>query len=155
MASVRYFAYGSNMEPGFMLERSPSASSPRPSLLEGFRLGFTVYSDVWRGGVANLENDEADHVWGVVWEMDPDDLKRLDTFQGHPTYYRREDVVVRAGDELVECTTYRVAHQHGFVRPTDEYLERVRRAISHHRLPDEAWETIERAARPPSPRIST
>jgi gamma-glutamylcyclotransferase (GGCT)/AIG2-like uncharacterized protein YtfP len=155
VAGVRYFAYGSNMEPHLMVERCPSASRPRTSILEGFRLEFTVYSDVWGGGVANLENDEAEHLWGIVWEVAADDLKRLDTFQGHPTYYRREDVVVRAGDELVQCTTYRVAHQHGFVRPTDDYLQRVKAAIEHHGLPDEAWEIVERAARPPTPRIST
>ena len=154
MAGVRYFAYGSNMEPGFMLERCPSATSPRPALLEGFRLEFTVYSDAWKGGAANLELDPDGRVWGIVWDVDPDDLKRLDTFQGHPTYYRRDSVVVDCDGERTECTTYRVAHQQGFVRPTDEYLNGVRKAIAHHGLPGEAWDVIERAARPPSPRIS-
>jgi hypothetical protein len=143
------------MEPGFMLGRCPSAENPRPALLEGFRLEFTVYSDTWGGGAANLELDPEARVWGVVWDMDPDDLKRLDTFQGHPTFYRRERVVVDCDGTHTECITYRVAHQQGYVRPTDEYLGGVRRAIAVHGLPEEAAEMMERAARPPTPRIST
>ncbi|MCA1727396.1 MAG: gamma-glutamylcyclotransferase [Actinobacteria bacterium] len=155
MSGVRYFAYGSNMEPGFMLEHCPSASNPQPARLDGFRVEFTVYSDVWGGGAANLEVDPDARVWGIVWDVHPDELKLLDTFQGHPTFYRRERVVVDAAEGPTECTTYRVAHQSGYVRPTDAYLTGVRNAIAVHGLPPEALEAIERAARPPSPRIST
>jgi gamma-glutamylcyclotransferase (GGCT)/AIG2-like uncharacterized protein YtfP len=153
--AVRYFAYGSNIEPGFIHERCPSATNPVVGRLDGFRLEFNVYSDVWGGGAANLELDPDAHVWGVVWEVDRGDLAGLDTFQGHPTYYRHEDVVVVCGEELVTCTTFRVAHLTGFVRPTDDYLERVRSGMAQLGLPEEALEILERAARPPTPRIST
>jgi gamma-glutamylcyclotransferase (GGCT)/AIG2-like uncharacterized protein YtfP len=155
LAGVFYFAYGSNMDPTIMLERCPSARDPLAGRLDGFRIEFNVYSDNWGGGAANLEPDERSSVWGVVWEVDSDDLSRLDTFQGHPTFYRRERVVVHSDGEPLECTTYRVAHQKGYVRPTEEYLSKVRHAMAHHRLPLEAVETLERAARPPRPRIST
>lgn len=155
MPEPHYFAYGSNMDPGSMLERCPSAANPTPARLDGFRLEFSVYSDVWAGGAANLEPDEDAHVWGVVWEVGAEDLKRLDTFQGHPTFYRRERVVVTTDAGPIECTTYRVAHQKGFVRPTESYLDRVREAIDHHGIPEEAYDILDRAARPPNPRIST
>jgi len=155
MPGLHYFAYGSNMNPSLMVERCPSADHPLPGLLEGFRLEFSVYSDVWKGGAANIEPDPEGHVWGVVWNVDADGMKHLDTFQGHPTFYRRERVVVRCDGENIECLTYRVAHQHGYVRPTDQYLLTVRGAIARQGLPEEAYELLDRAARPPTPRIST
>lgn len=150
-----YFAYGTNMDPRVMRRSCPDARALGPGLLERFRLEFNVYSDRWKGGAANLEPDEDGHVWGVVWEVRGEDLDKLDTYVGHPTFYRREEVEVLVGKERVPCVTYRVAHQKGFVRPTDGYLARMRQAIRTQGLPPEALDILETAARPPSPRIST
>lgn len=152
---IRYFAYGSNMDPRVMQRTVPQARAVGPARLEGFRLEFNVYSDRWEGGAANLEPDEDAHVWGVVWEVGEDDLEKLDTFVGHPTYYRREGVSVRTGEEEVDCVTYRVAHQQGYVRPTPQYLARIRGAIRQQGLPAEALDIIDAAAQPPKPHIST
>jgi gamma-glutamylcyclotransferase (GGCT)/AIG2-like uncharacterized protein YtfP len=150
-----YFAYGSNMDPRIMRKTVPEAKVRAPGRLDGFRLEFNVYSDRWEGGAANLEPDENAHLWGVIWEIGPDDLAKLDTFIGHPTFYRREDVAVHVGDETLECVTYRVAHQRGFVRPTNSYMARVRGAIRMQGLPPEALDIMESAAQPPKPHIST
>ena len=152
---TRYFAYGSNMDPRTMHKTAPDAEVIGPGRLEGFRLEFNVYSDRWEGGAANLEPDENAHLWGVVWEIEPADLTNLDTFIGHPTYYRREDVIVQVWDEPLECVTYRVAHQRGYVRPTNSYMARVRGAIRMQGLPPEALDIMEAAAKPPKPHIST
>jgi hypothetical protein len=153
--SPRYFAYGSNMDPRYMAEHCPDASAIGPGRLTGFRLEFSVYSDRWGGGAANIEPDPAAHVWGVVWDVTTDDLAALDTFVGHPSYYRREDVYVHCGPDELDCLTYRVAHQRGFVRPTDEYLNRLRAGMRMQGLPPEALDIVEAAARPPRPQIST
>jgi gamma-glutamylcyclotransferase (GGCT)/AIG2-like uncharacterized protein YtfP len=152
---MRYFAYGSNMDPRIMQRTVPEAAVIGPGRLNGFRLEFNVYSDRWEGGAANLEPDENAHLWGVVWDIEEDDLARLDTFVGHPTFYRREDVAVTLANETVECVTYRVAHQRGYVRPTNSYLARVRGAIRMQGLPPEALDIVESAAQPPKPHIST
>jgi cation transport regulator ChaC len=151
-----YFAYGSNMDPRHMLERVPGARPVGPARLEGFRLAFNVYSTEWRGGAANLELDQGAHVWGVLWEVPEDQVGGLDAFQGHPTFFRREDVVVVGPEGPVIAWTYRVAHQSGsYVRPTEEYLWRVHSAIRSMGLPPEALDIVDRAARPPKPTIST
>lgn len=152
---MRYFAYGSNIDERNMAEFCPGARPVAPARLDGYRLEFNVYSDRWRGGAANLEPDPEAHVWGMVWELSPADVDRLDTYEGHPTFFRRERIEVRLGDEDMECETYRVAHQKGFVRPTDEYLNRVRSAMRVLGLPPEALDMLESAARPPKPHIST
>ncbi|MGH2765661.1 MAG: gamma-glutamylcyclotransferase family protein [Actinomycetota bacterium] len=143
------------MDPRIMHRAVPKASVVGPGRLDGFRLEFNVYSDRWEGGAANLEPDEDAHLWGVVWEMEPDDLGKLDTYIGHPTFYRREDVAVQVGRDPLECVTYRVAHQRGYVRPTNSYLARIRGAIRLQGLPPEALDIVEAAAEPPKPHIST
>jgi gamma-glutamylcyclotransferase len=152
---TNYFAYGSNMDPRIMQRTVAEARVVGPGRLEGFRMEFNVYSDRWEGGAANIEPDEDAHLWGVVWGMEPDDLAKLDTYIGHPTFYRREDVVVAIGDGSVEAVTYRVAHQRGYVRPSNSYLARIRGAIRLQGLPPEALDIVEAAAQPPKPHIST
>lgn len=138
-----------------MTGRVPGAVLLGPGRLEGFRLEFTVYSTEWGGGAANLGLDEGAHVWGVLWEVPEGQLRGLDAYEGHPTFFRREDVVVHGPTGRVVAWTYRVAHQKGFVRPTDAYLGLIRSALLLHRAPDEALEMLDRAGRPPSPTIST
>lgn len=151
----RYFAYGSNMDPRVMERTVPTAKVVGPGRLDGYRLEFNVYSDRWEGGAANLEADPNGRVWGVVWEMEDDDLDSLDTFSGHPTYYRREEIEVEIAEGRRQCITFRIAHQRGYVRPTNAYIARLRGAVRMQGLPPEALDIIEAAATPPSPRIST
>lgn len=150
-----YFAYGSNMDPRHMLQRVPNARPVGPGKLSGFRVVFNVYSGEWGGGAANLEPDPEGHVWGVLWEVPEEEWQGLDAYQGHPTFFRREDVPVDASGGPVVAWTYRVAHQSGYVRPTDEYVRRMISAIRVQGLPPEALDMVERAARPPKPSIST
>lgn len=150
-----YFAYGSNMDPQQMEQRAPGARPLGPARLDGFGLVFNVYSTTWQGGAANLELDPDAHVWGVLWEVPEDEVGGLDAFQGHPVFYRREEISVTGPQGPVIAWTYRVAHQEGtYVRPTDQYLHQVRSAIRVHGLPPEALDILDRAARPPKPTIS-
>jgi gamma-glutamylcyclotransferase (GGCT)/AIG2-like uncharacterized protein YtfP len=150
-----YFAYGSNMDPRHMQQRVPGARPLGPGRLSGFRLAFTVYSTEWEGGAANLELDPDGHVWGVLWEVPEEEAAGLDAYQGHPTFFRREDVVVDGPAGSVIAWTYRVAHQEGFVRPTDAYVNKMLGAIRMMGLPPEALDMVDRAAHPPRPTINT
>jgi gamma-glutamylcyclotransferase len=152
---LRYFAYGSNMHPDQMARHVPDASVVGIGRLDGFGLAFSLYSSGWEGGVANLEPNDAAHVWGVVWQMTEDGIAALDRYEGHPTFYRRQEVSVTTPDgEALSAWTYRVAHQQGFVRPTDAYLHAMESAVRLQGLPPEALDLLERAARPPGPSIS-
>jgi len=151
-----YFAYGANMDARHMKGRVADARVVGPGCLDGFRLSFNVYSTEWGGGAANLQLDGEGHVWGVLWEVPEAEAGGLDAFQGHPTFYRREDVVVRGPGGEVIARTYRVAHQEGtYVRPTDDYIRLLGAAIRMQGLPPEALDLVEEAARPPKPSIST
>jgi gamma-glutamylcyclotransferase (GGCT)/AIG2-like uncharacterized protein YtfP len=151
-----YFAYGSNMDARHMTERVSEARVVGPARLGGFRIAFSVYSTEWKGGAANLELDPDSHVWGVLWDVPEGQTAGLDAFQGHPTFFRKEDVVVDGPEGPAIAWTYRVAHQEGsYVRPTDAYVQLLHAAIRTHGLPPEALDMVDRAARPPKPSIST
>ena len=151
-----YLAYGANMDERHMRARVPNATALGAARLDGFRLEFDLYSTEWEGGAANLAPDAGAHVWGVLWDVPDDELSGLEAFQGHPTFFRREEVVVAVGGRRVTGWTYRVAHQEGaYVRPTDRYLAHLYAAIRMQGLPPEAFDIVERAARPPRPTIST
>jgi hypothetical protein len=152
-----YFAYGANMDAQHMGARARGARSLGPARLDGFRLEFNVYSTEFNGGAANLELDQDAHVWGVLWDVPDDEVRGLDAFRGHPTFFRREDVIVEGPEGPVVAWTYRVAHQGGsFVRPTDAYVQIMRSAIRVQGLPPEALDIVDSAARPPGrPSIST
>lgn len=152
---VLYFAYGSNMDPRRMSERAPRARALGPGRLDGFHLEFNLYSTEWEGGVTNLEPDAGAHVWGILWQMPRSELDALNAYHGHPTFYRQEEVVVEGPPGRVLAYSFRVAHQSGYIRPTDAYLNRIRSAIRVQGLPPEALEILERAGRPPRPSISS
>jgi gamma-glutamylcyclotransferase (GGCT)/AIG2-like uncharacterized protein YtfP len=138
-----------------MRQRVPGATLVGPARLDGFRLAFTVFSRSWQAGAANLELDPDAHAYGVLWDLPDDEVKGLDSFEGHPTFYRREEVTVEGAQGPVIAWTYRVAHQEGtFFRPSEEYLQLMYAAIRVHGLPPEALELVDRAARPPGPSIS-
>jgi gamma-glutamylcyclotransferase (GGCT)/AIG2-like uncharacterized protein YtfP len=152
---VPYFAYGSNMDARQMQQRVQGAELIGPACLEGFRLAFTVFSRRWNAGAANLEVAPDGRVYGVLWELPEEGIEQLDTFEGHPTFYRREEVIVETATGPTIAWTYRVAHQEGvFVRPSDEYLQLLYAAIRVHGLPPEALDLVDRAARPPGPSVS-
>ncbi len=144
------------MDARHMLERVPGASVVGPARLDGYRLEFNVYSSEWDGGAANLEPDDDGRVWGVLWEVPDDQLSGLDAYEGHPVFFRREEVTVQGPSEPVRAWTFRVAHQdRSYVRPTDAYVQLLRSAIRVQGLPPEALDLVDRSARPPRPTIST
>jgi gamma-glutamylcyclotransferase len=143
------------MDPHQMQARVPGSKLFGPARLDGFRLAFTVFSRRWQAGSANLELDPDGRVYGVLWELPEGGGAELDTFEGHPTFYRREEVTVQGSEGPVIAWTYRVAHQEGaFVRPSDEYLQLMYSAIRVHGIPPEALDLVDRAARPPRPSVS-
>jgi gamma-glutamylcyclotransferase (GGCT)/AIG2-like uncharacterized protein YtfP len=144
------------MDSRHMLERVPGAAPIGPARLDGFRLEFNVYSSEWEGGAANLEPDEEARVWGVLWDVPDDQLDGLDAYEGHPVFFRREEVGVQGPSEPVRAWTFRVAHQErSYVRPTDAYLHMLRSAVRVQGLPPEALDMLDRSARPPRPTIAT
>lgn len=113
MPTVLYFAYGSNMDTEELRRYCPSARCERkPCLLRDYRLEFTRYSCRWGGGVADIVRRSGDEVWGVIYEVEEQDLPNLDRKEGYcpgrskNAYRRIEVVVLEDGDEQRRLTVF-------------------------------------------------
>jgi len=105
---MRYFAYGSNMDPDRMRERGVNFLKREHAILEGWRLEFhKVSSRNPDEGYANIVKDENSVVEGILYEINDSDLKILDRYEGYPNHYERIKVAVRMDNgEKVEAVTY-------------------------------------------------
>lgn len=78
-----YFAYGSNMDPVQMRERCAGSRVRGVGHLAGYRLAFSCWSPRRGHAVASIEAHPEEGLWGVVYEMTPDDWTALHPFEGH------------------------------------------------------------------------
>ncbi|MDI6857618.1 MAG: gamma-glutamylcyclotransferase [Dehalococcoidia bacterium] len=139
-----YFAYASNMDPHTYRRRCPRAVPLGRARLPGYRLAFTRYSRQRKGGSADIVEDAACEVWGVLYEVDDTCIATMDRVEGVPTAYRRERVTVvdDAGDAR-EALTY-VANKTGDFYPGRSYVEVILRGARAYALPDDYIATLER-----------
>lgn len=144
-----YFAYGSNMNPEQMRERAPGHRVIGLAALRDHRLSFPLYSNTWGGGVASLQTQHGETVWGVLFDVSADDLASLDQYEGfrgegdqHNVYDRQHVTVelVRPDDgsfpRRVRADLY-VARPSNPSAPSQRYLDTLVSGARHHRLPEE------------------
>ncbi|MBM2826227.1 MAG: hypothetical protein HW403_291 [Dehalococcoidia bacterium] len=141
-----YFAYGSNMSPTQMKERCQDARFVSTASLEGHRLAFLLYSNAWHGGVCGLVRDDADVVWGVVYDLSEEDMSRLDAWEGAPQSYYRQPAQVRlaSNGEMAQAETYFFARPSTAENlPSKRYMDRLLEGARHWGLPTEYIRSLE------------
>jgi cation transport regulator ChaC len=128
---MKYFAYGSNMDPDRMRRRGVRFSKRERAVLKGWRLEFNKASSRDpKEGYANIVKDEKGIVEGVLYEIPEEDVAKLDRCEGFPEHYGRIRVEVELGDgSRVEAVAY--VAQPAWVReglkPSRGYLEHLLR----------------------------
>ena len=150
MATLLYFAYGSNLLTSRLQARCPSARGGRVATADNHSLSFFK-----RGrdgsGKATLVPDArvGQRVVGVVFELDECELSQLDRFEGAGAGYDRVQrfrVRTEAGSAELEGFTY-IAGE-GFIdpglKPFDWYLGLVVAGAREHGLPEEYVAAIRR-----------
>ena len=123
---MKYFAYGSNMDPDRMKQRGINFSKREHAILEGWKLLFNkIASRNPNEGYANIERGEGSIVEGILYEIQGSDVEKLDKYEGYPNHYERLNVRVRLDNgKEVEAITY-VANPNKVregLRPSREYL---------------------------------
>lgn len=81
-----YIAYGSNLSIEQMAYRCPTAKVVGTAMIEGYALVFKTH--------ATVEPDLSRKVPVVIWEIQPNDEKRLDMYEGYPVYYYKADMTL-------------------------------------------------------------
>jgi len=124
--TIKYFAYGSNMDPEQMRKRGVKFFSREHAILEGWKLVFNKISSRNSNiGFANIVKDESSVVEGILYEITEEGLKTLDEYEGVPSDYQRIEVEVRKNNgEIVKAEVY-VANPRKVkdgLKPSKEYL---------------------------------
>ena len=130
-----YFAFGSNLSEDQMRQRCPSAVLLGRASLRGHRLVFAGFSWRWGGSVASIVASPGERVPGLLYRVSPDDLLRLDRFEGAPFVYARHQRRVLDG-----ARTERRAHVYELAvgarcgEPSLDYVLTILRAYRRHGL---------------------
>ena len=113
-----YVAYGSNLNLSGMQSRCPTADVVGTATLKDYQLLF-------RDGLATIEPKPGAEVPMLVWDIQPGDEKRLDSYEGWPHLYRKEDVTVEMDGEPAEAMVYIMNGGHRLSPPNDYYYKTI------------------------------
>ena len=104
---VLYFAYGSNMLAERLRERCPSATFKTVAYAYGWAFSFAKKSKDG-SGKATLSAKNGERTYGVVYELDPSELGKLDKFEGRGKGYKRDDhfIVHNQNNTKIKVITY-------------------------------------------------
>ena len=143
--AMLYFAYGSNMCTRRLRYRVPSATAVATATLDEHELRFHKLSADDSGKCdAYSAGEEGEAVYGVVFEIHPQDKGRLDRCEGLGSGYLTKTVRVASRDGPIEAFTYYA--DPGAIRPHllpyTWYRDFVVAGAEEHRLPAEYVEWL-------------
>lgn len=121
-------AYGSNLNLGQMAMRCPTAKLYGKGMLKGYRL---LFKGQMENAYCTIEKKRGGKVPVVVWELEPEDEKALDFYEGYPRFYEKEDVKVTLEDgtiitAMVYIMTDKILDRINLNLPSRSYLETVK-----------------------------
>lgn len=109
-----YIAYGSNLNIAQMKRRCPTAKLVGVSEIKDYELVFR--------GVATIEKKKESRVPVGVWEIEENDEKALDLYEGYPRFYKKEDFNIDLDGEKIEAMAYVMTPGHRLGMPSDYYF---------------------------------
>ena len=145
--TVWYFAYGSNMHDGAILEqRLMRPTEWRVGRLKGYRLRFNL-DGVPKGKTApaNVCPDPDSEVWGVLYKITHRQMLRLNLTEGvpgkvyRPTWLEMYDV----GGQTVRAMTYVAEGNESDGCPSLRYITLLRDGARAHGLPTKWLQMLE------------
>ena len=124
---MKYFAYGMNTNLDQMARRCPGATSLGPARIDNYEFVFRTHADIVKspGGIC----------YGVLWDINSEDLKALDALEGYPYYYTRFRVRVILDDHFLYALTYQMNDQSRIQEPGAGYLEMVTEGYQQNGVP--------------------
>lgn len=120
MGKSYYIAYGSNLSVEQMAVRCPDAKVVGTAMLDDWELLFRVH--------ATIAPRKGAKVPVAVWEISEKDEKKLDLYEGFPTYYKKRNLKVKmtridnSAVETVDAMVYIMNLFRGFA-PSPSYYK--------------------------------
>lgn len=113
-----YLAYGSNLNLNQMKYRCPTAVAAGTYYLKGYSLEFRCY--------LTIVKDENGVVPLGIFELDDEEERYLDRYEGYPILYRKEIFKVKLNDDNkeIEALIYIMNDgQYPKIKPSKRYLD--------------------------------
>ena len=116
-----YIAYGSNLSIRQMVSRCPEARVAGKAVLPDWKLVFRLH--------ATIEPGKGASVPALIWKISENDEKRLDAYEGWPSYYIKQDLEVTMTDlrgrrpRKITAMVYIMAGGHAIRMPMKGYVD--------------------------------
>lgn len=114
MKKIYYLAYGSNLNEKQMSYRCPNATKVGTLMLDDYELEFRLYLTV--------NPKKGSQVPIGVWLVSETDEKRLDSYEGYPTFYRKEYIEIEVEGKKEQALIYIMNDVRDVALPTKQYL---------------------------------
>ena len=119
MNKFLYIAYGSNLNIRQMAYRCPFATPVGVSEIKGYELRFRGSQS---GNYLTIEPEPHREVPVAIWAVSGEDLKRLDTYEGYPYFYRREYFKVKVKGKYQKAIVYIMNDGRPYGPPSNSYM---------------------------------
>lgn len=119
-----YIAYGSNMDERQMAVRCRDAVLTGTGFIQGYEL---LFKGSLTGCYATIEPKEQSIVPVTVWTISKADEKRLDRYEGFPTFYYKKDIEVQMKDGTITGLVYIMHEDRHCGMPFPWYYEQMDR----------------------------
>lgn len=120
--SKLYVAYGSNLNMEQMAARCPTAAFVGAGVIEDYELQF---KGSLHGAHATIAPKEGSSVPVGLWQIQKQDERRLDLYEGFPNYYFKRDVPVRVGNTITMGMAYIMDLRMAYGNPSQQYYDTV------------------------------
>jgi gamma-glutamylcyclotransferase (GGCT)/AIG2-like uncharacterized protein YtfP len=130
--SKLYFAYGSNMKLARLAKRAPSVKVQGCVRISGKQMVFNKISQDG-SGKANIVDAQSRTTWGVLFEIDENDIPKLD--DAEKGYDKQELLVIDNNEKTFSAFTYVSQKTNDGLMPYDWYLTLIIQGAEENNLP--------------------
>ena len=121
-----YIAYGSNMDEEQMKFRCPDSKLVGTGKIKNFRL---MFKGSLSGNYATIEPEENFEVPVLIWKISAADEKKLDRYEGFPSFYYKKKIAVATSDgKKILGMVYIMHEERTLGLPTEFYYNVLRDA---------------------------
>ena len=140
-----YFSYGSFLDSDTLKKHAPNAKYVNRAVLPEYEVQFNFLSKTYEGGVTGVEPAPGKHALGVLYDVHPDEIEKLDVVEGIPAgiYYRQTVTVIDNDGVEYQAETYRTSDPKGPFTPTRRYLGFMIKGAREHGLDSDYIKELE------------
>lgn len=137
MKKKYYIAYGSNLNKAQMYYRCPTAKPIASGMIDNYRL---VFRGSQTGSYCSIVPCDGECVPVGIWEIGPEDEKRLDRYEGYPTFYSKKTVTLNTAKGKMKAMIYIINSKAKPGLPTERYVKTCTEGYKDFGLPLIKWD---------------